>query len=97
VRYGGDHMGNIELQSADLPKIDESIKKVINQGLWYLYKINHREAQYMLIADGVAYFLSQDGTILFSKQNRPMDIEITESVYFSNLPSPVSLSNLQYA
>jgi hypothetical protein len=90
-------MNNIELLTSELPNIGEPTKNMINQGLWYLFKIDHPKAVYMLIADGVAYFLSNDGTVLFSEPEQPKNIQITESVYFKNLPFPLSLSNIRYA
>lgn len=93
-------MGNIMISSDVLPKIDGSVKKMVNQGRWFLYKIDsskYRDAEYMLIAEGESYFLKQNGAVVAYLPTRDPSIVTLGAVYFSDLPSPASLSNLVIA
>ena len=90
-------MGNVTMKSSELPKIGIATKKMVNLGVWYLYKINNNAATYLLIADGSSYLLEKDGTVKSKEDKRPSNLELIDSVYFSDLQSPESLSNLQHA
>lgn len=85
----------VSIESARLPEITNSIKECINLGQWLLFKADSsdKEVFYYLKTGKGIYALSQNGKILTST---PMndDIEINELYYFSDVPKPISLSNV---
>ena len=93
-------MRNFMIDSLSMPGIGNSTKELVNQGIWFLFKVNDNtqpKATYVLIIEGSSYFLSETGAVLRKEQERPDGNIMAESVYFSDLPQPQALSNLQIA
>lgn len=93
-------MNNYIINSAALPNIGEPTKKMINQGIWFLFKINykdHENIEFALIVDENIHFLDHVGNTLFAKNSRPRNVQFDSAVYFEDLPAPGSVSNYQFA
>ncbi|GAB1102423.1 MAG: hypothetical protein Sw2LagTSB_02980 [Shewanella algae] len=88
------------IESSAMPKINESVKHCINQGRWFLYKVNDEKSvdfqsqcKFILKIGNELYALSGIGEILAQV---PLDdsFVMDEIVYFSDMERPSSLSNM---
>ncbi|HCE1608079.1 TPA: hypothetical protein NJY97_005254 [Vibrio parahaemolyticus] len=84
------------LRSKDLPSIDETAKRCINSGQWFLFKTpissQTRAVAYCLKIDQEVYSLDSSGKPigLLKIEN---EIVMEELFYFDDIESPSSLSN----
>lgn len=93
-------MTNINIDSSFLPFLGNPTKNMINQGVWFLYRItntNNPEIAFLLVTDDKNYFLDDSGLIISESLNKFIDVDLEEVVYFSDLPSPKTISNFQFA
>jgi hypothetical protein len=93
-------MNNINIESSTLPYLGVPTKNMINQGIWFLYRVkNSRNSEivFLLVTDEKNYFLNSSGLILSESINKYVDVDLENVVYFSDLPSPKSISNFQFA
>lgn len=93
-------MTNINIDSSLLPFLGLPTKNMINQGIWFLYRItisNNPGIAFLLVTDDKNYFLDDTGLIISESINKFIDVDLEEVVYFSDLPSPKTISNFQFA
>lgn len=89
-------MSNFIIDSRTLPNIGDPTKRMINQGVWYLYKVDYppkENVKFALIADKDIYFLDNQGISIFSETTRPNEAKFNQTVYFNDLPAPDMISN----
>lgn len=96
-----DNKKIIEISSGSVPKMDGTVKDLINGSVWFLYKVQksgNPEAVFYLSAD-TGYLLKKDGSIFLKVSVQPPDLELGERVMFSDLPKPEVSKNykLQWA
>lgn len=83
----------VNIQSDALPNISASIKEQINLGQWLLFKANDNDENvfFYLKTGNDIYPLGEHGEMLASS---PIDcVTMREFYYFSDIPTPISLSN----
>jgi len=87
------------VKSNDLLKIDEFTKKLINMGVYFLYRLDHKDYTYLLKTESISYFLSSDGEIKSkqSSEESTSSIEKIETVYFSDIEFPPSTNVVKVA
>jgi hypothetical protein len=93
-------MDNIFLPSTRLPGIEITTKKMVNLGIWHLYRVVRNrdlKATFILIAGNNHYLLNSKGRVITTHSNDQKNAEICQTVYFSDLPQPQSVSNFQMA
>lgn len=93
-------MNNIEIKSSVLPSLGNPTKYMINQGIWFLYSIKNTKAPdipFLLVTDDKNYFLDNSGGIISESTDKVVDVDLEKVVYFSDLPSPETISNFQFA
>ncbi|QIC84887.1 hypothetical protein F0336_19140 [Serratia liquefaciens] len=88
-----------DVLSSDLPEIDDSVKECINLGQWMLFRAEQKD----ILDINIAFFLKvgkdlfalgRRGEVLTVFSNLHKDIDVSEIIYFSDLPKPMSLSNM---
>jgi len=89
-------MKNLMLTTDKFTDMGPLTKVAINNGYWFLYKIDIRKTPYMLIANKDIILFSKKGKMIPVEKERPKDIKYLASVYFEDLPFPPSLTNLFY-
>lgn len=91
-----DVMKFSHLRSTDLPSIDETAKRCINSGQWFLFKsptmCQTRAAAYCLKVDQEIYSLDSSGKPIGILKIET-EIVMEELFYFDDIESPSSLSN----
>ncbi len=91
-------MKSLRIPSKNLNSLNEGIKDLINQGVWYLYeyKAPTKNRAYILVANKDVYFLNNNGKIISTGNKEDIQNFLGKSVYFTDIPLPVSLTNLAY-
>lgn len=90
----------INIESSILPDIDSSVKECVNLGQWLLFKpakklVKHDDVSFYLKVEHSCYFgLNDLGGIVCQLDNVTQDLVMDEVFYFSDLPKPLSLSNI---
>ena len=79
--------------SSDLPKMGDTVKQCVNNGVWFLYKGTAAIPAYLYIeVDRDVYALDEQGGVI-AEFDIKEPIDRTERVYFSDLPRPPPLSD----
>jgi hypothetical protein len=86
-----------QILARELPEISDSIKNMVNQGIWHLYKIDDSASTYMLKSTETSYFLDKKGFIIKMESTRTDNVKIDGSVYFSDLPFPPLVNSFMSA
>lgn len=89
-------MDSISIHSTQFTKLNATTKDLINMGEWFLYKISYPSvptAQFYLSTDQMAYFLTEDGSVVEKTAKTPTDLVFLQQVSFDDLPKPQSLRN----
>lgn len=93
-------MENLDIDSSFLPFLGGHTKNLINQGVWFLYRVEtyqNPNAAFLLVTDEKSYFLDETGAILSESIEKTVDVNLEQAVYFSDIPTPRTISNLQFA
>lgn len=88
-------MKNELMDSTAFGSLGDQTKRLINQGVWFLYKIDSPHSStptYLLVVGTKAYFIDSNGNFSPTSQSKT-DLKFASSVYFKDLPQPESLSN----
>jgi len=86
-----------EIRSGEIPYLTTAIKEMINQGMWFLFEAEIEEiriAKYILKAGNKMIALDNSGKILESLSNDNCNYYYKNTVYFTDLPFPKTLSNM---
>lgn len=84
------------IESSQLKSIDNYSKTFINQGIYFLYTIDHDKAKYLLKANNEFFLLDNNGNII-EKENHFEQSIIKESVYFSDIDLPPTANSIKIA
>jgi hypothetical protein len=90
-------MENYIIHSDELPGLEVATKNLINRGVWFLYTIDYApnpNARFVLVANSDSFFLDALGNVLSYNKDHPIEVNLKESVYFDDLPTPQSLNAL---
>lgn len=87
-------MKSIRIESTQLTQLPAIVKGLVNKGVWFLYLAEKGERMFILQTTQEAYELKRDGTIIDIKEKKDVEHEFGQSVYFSDLPFPKSLSEV---
>lgn len=90
-------MNTREILSREIPHLNEPIKEMINQGMWFLYEVekeNIPTAKYILKAGDKMILLDRTGKILSTLNPEADDLDYICVVYFNDLQFPKTLSNM---
>ncbi|HAT2867636.1 TPA: hypothetical protein I8374_002070 [Serratia marcescens] len=88
-----------DLLSTELPEIDDSVKECINLGQWMLFRadakdVPDRNIEFFLKVGKDLFALGHRGEVLTVFSDIKRNIDVSEIIYFSDLPKPKSLSNI---
>lgn len=85
-----------KIESRRMPAIDISVKQCINSGQWLLFKSDGGKQRFAyFLKTGAAIFgLDETGRIVEQLKATSEGVHIDELLYFSDMPQPLSLSNL---
>lgn len=80
----------------ELKAIDDYSKFFINQGIYFLYSIEHKSAHYLLKVDNEFFLLDNIGNIVQKAENFEQHT-IIESIYFSDIKRPPISNSIKIA
>lgn len=86
----------LRIESDQLPELSGNVKSLINDGSFFLYKMEKGDCDYILEANQrFIYRLGSRGEILSISYDRDIiEVRSSKMVYFSDLPFPPSLSRI---
>ena len=88
------------LPSVQFSNLNATTKDLINMGEWFLYEISYEpepKASFYLTTDKMAFFLSNDGSVIKTVSVTPRDLVFDSQIVFSDLPKPAIERNYRLA
>lgn len=87
-----------EIESVGLKQLTGTTKDLINMGIWFLYETQYDKfpaAKYFLSADKKYYLLTDNGDVITSLSDYPVDLKYDTRIIFSDMPKFEPIKNFR--